>query len=245
MRRAVAIAIAGACVLGAAFPLGACGGKVAGGTSPSPTATATGHPHPPPPDTDFPPDPPPPPNDQCPTSDPIDAATLPYEPPSAVQIGACTDKELDALNSAVTNASSDDDLKRVVSSKCAACVFTDANGSTWGPLPEMDTGSGAQAVTIDVGGCYEVVTGSRACGKAVQNRVDCRFSACAGCADDATYSDCIANVDMAACKDEYATVSSTCGAVDPSVLTKADAECGAGMGYDFDGAVRVMCITGP
>ncbi len=240
MRRAAAIA--GACVLGA---IAACGGKIAGGgTGPSPTATTTGHPRPPPPDTDNPPDPTPPSSD-CPTSDPIDPSTLAYKPPTPAHPGACTAKELDALNSAVTTAASDADLKKVISSTCAACVFTDANASTWGPMPELDTASGPQAVTIDVGGCYELVTGSKACGKTVQNRLDCRFSACSACTDNATYADCLTTVDMAACKAEYANVTSSCGAVDPTVLTKADAECGTGMGYDFDGAVRVMCITGP
>ncbi len=232
----------------------ACGGKIGtttNGVGPSPTTTTTSIPKPPrPPPTptdtdDFPP--PDPPGGQCPTTDPITSADLPYETAAAPKIGACTEEELQALVAAVPNAMSDDDLKKAVSKQCASCIFTDVNNPPWGPLPEVDSGGGAQAVTINQGGCYQLVTGSASCGKAIQNALDCSFYACADCADNNAYYKCEQAAPKTACKAMTAAEQSACGALDPAVLQKGDEKCGAGTGsgYGFEGAVRVMCITGP
>src|SRR5262249_19069772 len=146
----------------------ACGGKVAGtiGTGPTPTTSPTGttrHPPrdpPPEPTSDFPPPPPEPDPGSCPSTTPISSSDLPFPSPAPPQVGACTEADLSALVAVVPTATSDDDLKKAVSAGCAKCIFTDAeSGAPWGPLPEAQTGSGAQAVTINQGGCYQLVTG--------------------------------------------------------------------------------------
>jgi hypothetical protein len=184
----------------------------------------------------------------CPTTDAIDPATLPYMDPAPPTPGKCTEADLTALGAAVANAKSDDDLKKVISAACATCVFTDANKTGWGALPEVSTSSGPQAATVNLGGCYQIVTGNKACGQAVQNHLDCQFQACDGCpsGDQTAFDNCIKKADTGACKTEVKNEQTACGSLDPNLLTAGDDNCvPSGGKYLFEGPIRVQCITGP
>ncbi len=183
----------------------------------------------------------------CPTTDPIDPATLPYEDPVPPQIGKCTEADLTALGAAVANAKSDDDLKKAVSAACAACIFTDANKPPWGPLPEVSTSSGPQAATVNLGGCYQIVTNNKACGKAIQNHLDCQFQACDGCpsGDQTAFDNCIKKADTGACKTTVANEQTACGGIDQNLLQSGDNNCvPSGGKFLFEGPIRVQCISG-
>src|SRR5262249_20613715 len=149
-------------------------------------------------------------------------------------------------NGAVPGAASDADLKAAVSATCAACIFDDASGSSWAPLPETSAGGALQPVTVNIGGCYATMTGNNACGKAVQNQLDCGFEACADCADDAAMAACFKAADAGACSAEAAAINTNCGGLDPTVLTNADNACQpAAATYLFEGPIRVACIAKP
>lgn len=183
----------------------------------------------------------------CPDPTPVSAASLPWQTPAAPQTGKCTDADLAAFNAKVPTAATDADLKGVVSPACAQCIFSDAGVAGWAPLPETNAGGGAmQPVTVNLGGCYASMTGSTACGKALQNHLDCGFTACADCADDAAFAACLKAADGNACSAEAAAITSSCGAIDKTVLTNADNACQpAGATYLFEGPIRVACILKP
>ena len=107
----------------------------------------------------------------CPSSDPVDAADLPWAPPTKTQNGACTQSQLDEFNKfltdnpTTTNAQFIDHIKKSTPTTCGACVVTDASAATWGPLPT----SNGDLVTINIGSCFALVSGKEACGKAIQN----------------------------------------------------------------------------
>jgi hypothetical protein len=209
--------------------------------------------------TPTPPPPPPPPgddadtgsNNMCPDPTPIDPATLPYEDPAPVNNGQCTEADLTKLGGAVASAKSDDDLKAILTGgatgTCAKCVFTDANKPGWGPLPEVSTSSGPQAATVNLGGCYELVTMNKACGKSIQNLLDCEFQACNGCpsGDQTAFSNCIKKADSTACKSSVTALQTNCKAVDMNLFQNAQDNCEPSTAkYLFEGPVRVQCISG-
>jgi hypothetical protein len=131
-------------------------------------------------------------------------------------------------------------------------MFTDANVPPWGPLPEVDDPkAGHQAITVNVGGCYALELNDVACGKAMQNLNDCRFTACFAipCPPNPTKTqlqNCYAAADKGACKAIAAAVPTACAAVTQQQLDDAKAECEPQADdYSFEGPVRIQCINGP
>jgi hypothetical protein len=177
----------------------------------------------------------------------IDATALPWETPAAAQAGACTTADLAAFEKAIPTAKSDDDLKKAVPAACAACLFTDVSKPGWGPLPEVASSSSPQVATVNLGGCYELVTGSEACGKAMQHALDCGFTACDACrpGDQTAYDQCLAKAQTTTCKSIVADARTACAAVDASLLAKAQSACETSASAYWEGPITVMCITGP
>jgi hypothetical protein len=92
------------------------------------------------------------------------------------------------------------------------------------------------------------MTGDAACGKAIQNLLDCEFTACDGCpaGDQTAFSNCIKKSDTGACKGEVTTLQTVCGAVDMTVLVAAQNACEpTAAKYLFEGPVRIQCIQKP
>ncbi|HEY8079810.1 MAG TPA: hypothetical protein VIF62_37020 [Labilithrix sp.] len=210
---------------------------------PKPTETTTSLPPPPPPPFEGGPP-------ACPTLTPIDPSTLPWEPPAAAKPGACTEADLAALDTILPDSTNDDSAKPVISASCAACVF--ASGLSWGPIPETTSPDGGHVpLTVDVGGCYAIATGSAACGKTTQNLYDCERAACADCptGDAIAYVGCVkaATAFGGACASELSVSKTTCAALDASTYDAAQGACEPPppVKYTFDGPVRVMCMTDP
>ena len=209
-------------------------------------------------DAKKPPPPPPPPGDDgstgddggmgtCPVTTPVDLTSLPYEDPAPVKMNACSDADVTKFTAAISTAKNDDELKAMISASCAACIFTDANKTGWGPLPETNTSSGNQAITVNVGGCYQLVTGSKDCGKSYQNLIDCGFTACDGCpsGDQTAFSNCLKKADTGACKDAVKAYQTACGAVDMNTYTNAQNNCEPSSSkYLFEGPINVQCVNG-
>ncbi len=203
------------------------------------------------------------PSTGCPPTTPIDAASLPWEDPAQPSLNACNEKDITAMAAAIKAGSvkTDDDLKAVMTGgaagACSKCVFTDATKSPWGPLPEVnDPKAGNQAVTVNVGGCYALGLKNNACGKALQNLEDCKFTACFddACPANPTSTqlqNCFTAAEKGACKAIAASIQTACAGVQQSQLDTVAADCepdtrpdGSKTEYTFEGPVRVQCITG-
>jgi uncharacterized protein (TIGR03382 family) len=197
----------------------------------------------------------------CPPTNPIDAASLPWEPPASPQVGACSESDLSAMIAKVKSGTvtSDDDFKAVLggaASTCSKCIFTDASKAPWGPLPETTSASGPQVVAVNTGGCYAYALGNAVCGEALQHFDDCKFTACfdPACPTNPTPTElqnCYVAAEKGACKSEGAAINTACAGVSSTQLEAAAASCepdtrpdGTKTDYTFEGPVRVFCIGG-
>ncbi len=209
-----------------------------GDLSTSVTVFVEGGPAPPPPPPPVPgAPPPPPPPGACDNPVPIDPRTLPYEPPAAPR-AACSVADLSALEMGAKVGNTPEQTKPLLGAPCAACVYTDATNATWGPIVLLSPDT---ILKVNVGGCYALVTGSAACGKALQLSRDCSLAECVDCIDNASYTHCA----TIACGEETTAYGTECAAVDPAMFAAAQAACEpSDEVYDFDGPVRVMCMAG-
>jgi hypothetical protein len=170
----------------------------------------------------------------CPTTDPVAAADLPWKPPSALQAGQCTTADLTAIQGFLTSTpgATNAQLEAFVlgrSQACHDCVFTDASAPTWGPIPM----SGGKLVTVNIGGCFALVSGVVPCGKAIQNEFDCEFVACADCASSPAFQVCQKVAQQGACKPFVTAIQSAC----VGVPTTVDDACGT-----YLDSIRVQCV---
>ncbi|HVJ93137.1 MAG TPA: hypothetical protein VM580_25225 [Labilithrix sp.] len=181
--------------------------------------------------------------DSCVARSSIDETQFPYT--KAVKApGACTNNELSALgNYFKENAGSEDikasDWAKVVSDKCATCVFSDGTGAEWTPILTKND----KLENVNRGGCIEVVSGKRACGEAYQHVADCRLEACLQtCETQDAFSSCLADtpaIFRGPCKQAYDTLQEECG----NELEGYEKAC-KGATWTFEGPIRAMCIDG-
>jgi hypothetical protein len=183
-------------------------------------------------------DPDPPPGGTCPTNDPIDATSLPWKSPRKLH-GSCTQPQVDAF---IASFDSSKDLATakasITSTTCRNCIFG-PDGATWPPL--VETAAGEVAV-INVGGCIAVASNNDKCGKAYQQWSDCRFEACADCADGTAFSSCVAAASKTACKAAVDAVTPACGSA--TVVSDAETAC-HNTKYIFEAPMRALCVNGP
>lgn len=171
----------------------------------------------------------------CPSTDPVNAADLPWAPPTATQVGKCTEQNLTDFqaylkaNPSTTNEQFEAYIKSQ-SAACHDCVFTDASKPTWGPIPT----SGGKLVTINIGACFALVSGNTECGHSIQNEFDCEFVACSDCADDTAFQSCQKKSQTGACKPFVQAIQTSCKGVPATV----DDACGS-----FIDSMRVQCVT--
>jgi hypothetical protein len=125
----------------------------------------------------------------------------------------------------------------ITNATCRACISGAQSSATWAPLLEDSMG---QLAELNVGGCIAIASGNASCGKAYQNWFDCRFEACAACAQ-ADLSTCLDAASQAggACVNAVNNVSTVCG----SAITAADTAC-QGTSFVFEGAIKAQCIGG-
>jgi hypothetical protein len=115
------------------------------------------------------------------------------------------------------------------SQACHDCVFTDASAPSWGPIPM----SGGKLVTLNIGGCFALVSGVVPCGKALQNEFDCEFVACADCASSLEFQACQKVAQQGVCKPFVTAIQSACVGVPATV----DDSCGT-----YVDSIRVQCV---
>jgi hypothetical protein len=170
----------------------------------------------------------------CPTTDPIPAADLPWRPPTPLK-GDCSQADYKALDDYLTantsaTVSQVDAFLKNRSQVCHDCVFTDANATTWGPIPT----AGGNLVTINIGSCFALLSGKEAAGKSIQNLFDCELVACADCATQAEYDACSKKADQGACKAILTQAQKDFGGVPDTIFD----QCGS-----FMDSVRVQCVA--
>jgi len=179
----------------------------------------------------------------CLADNPIDAAQFPYA--KAIKSpGACTTKELESLSSFFKERAGAEDVKmsewaQVVGASCAKCVFSETNGSEWGPILTKND----KLDDVNRGGCIEIVSGKPACGQAYQAVAACRIEACVqDCKTQDEFSNCLADVQAifsGPCRGAYDTLTKECG----DNLGAYETAC-KGTTWTFEGPVKVQCITG-
>ncbi len=170
----------------------------------------------------------------CPTTAPIDLTTFPWKPPSLPQDGKCQADDVLAMRGYLTAnpKATNEDFENFVKNRdtvCHDCIFADAKGATWPPAPVED----GKVLTFNVGACFEIISGSQACGKAVQNAWDCEFDACIQCPSAGDLESCRVKSRSGVCKPAYDTSRTAC--VDSK---GADELCGS----PFD-SIRIQCVS--
>jgi hypothetical protein len=189
------------------------------------------------PDADVEPEP-----TSCMVKDPIDATQYPYKTPTK-SVGACTTEELTKLSAYYKAHANEEpavsEWSKEVSEKCATCVFSDGEGSTWSPVLVQDD----KLANVNRGGCVEILSGKPACGKAYQQVTECRLEACATkCKTQDEFTECLQDgqsIFTGPCKDAYDAMETACG----NSLKAAETGC-AGKDWTFEGPIKVQCITG-
>lgn len=174
------------------------------------------------------------PQPTCPSLEPVDPKKLPWKVPTPTQEGKCQADDITAMKDflvAEPNATNEE-LEAFVKNRdatCHGCIFGDAKGTTWPPVPLENN----KVLTFNVGACYALVTGLQACGQAVQNEWDCEFEACAQCSGQDELQTCRAKARTTTCKSFQLDSHTRCAGA-PS----ADGICGG----PFD-SIRVQCQT--
>jgi len=177
----------------------------------------------------------------CPTTTPISASTLPWAPPTPTQVGKCSAADITALDNyldthpAATWADWDTFLKGQ-NLNCRNCLVADGDtATTWAPFVT----SAGDLAEINIGGCYALASGIPACGKSVQNLFDCRFEACADCADQTSLSTCLQAASTGACKAIADTVSVNCAGAPANIDDVCQPPTAK---YVFDGPAAKQCV---
>jgi hypothetical protein len=177
----------------------------------------------------------------------LDATQLPYKP-AAVQKGACTEHAIGTINDFVAanpNGASFTDVKKEIAAKesqaCADCVLAldDDTKTTWAPFVLNADGTAIS----NTGGCFEVLSGSTACGKTWFQLDKCQNTACKACTtaadQDACFGDSIAA--GAACGNAADAVRSACGSNLATYIKTCYPDSAK---LDNEGSIRAQCITG-
>lgn len=187
----------------------------------------------------------------CMSTDPIDvtdATKFPYKK-AGVEIGACTKEEAAALSKYFKDNASGDikvsEWAATVSAKCGACVFSDGSGETWTPILTKDDA----LENVNEGGCFEVVSGKEACGKAYQAASDCIIDACiTKCKTQDEFDACrqdTQSILQGPCAGAAQALSTDCGSKLSTYGTACSKDAaGKDAEYTFDAPIAVLCVTG-
>lgn len=163
----------------------------------------------------------------------IDAATLPWTPPT-VAPGSCAPADLTALVAYLDAhpAALYPDIKASVTNlACAACIFGSEAAATWAPIVENEAGAMSR---IDVGGCIGIAANDVECGRSYQQWYECELYVCGG-GDPA----CQQRARKCECKDLLDAVGVVCG----TKVTNAETACSSAK-YTIEGPIKAQCIGG-
>jgi hypothetical protein len=175
-----------------------------------------------------------------------DSDILPWKVPVATP-DACSPADMATLRSELMNPNATfTDVYKALSSKCAACVFSDQASTNYQPIvwsPDMAAGT----AFVNFGSCYAVAPGgSASCGKGVQDEQSCLQAACPmpdcdgtdmgqGCQSSAAMGDCMKYTSevLTGCGSNTAALDKACGSGGPepaSFMSLVDVVCGSGPG---------------
>lgn len=177
----------------------------------------------------------------CLSTEPIDKK-YPYKVPAAKQPGACTADELKAISDYFNDLGEADEVsieawQATVGEGCRACAFSDGTGESWTPVISIADND----LTVNVGGCIEIVSQNAECGNAYQQFNECALDACfLGCQGktSAEFQACRQDegVFTGPCKTQYDALVDACG----SRLTTYVNAC-SGDDWTFEGPIKVAC----
>jgi hypothetical protein len=162
-----------------------------------------------------------------------------WNPPGAVQIGACSPANITQFHNNFATANTYNDLKTGLPASCSACIFSTETSTNWSFVVTDATGTNG---FFNYGACYaRAQFGSNACGKAVQYSEFCINSSCAECTTDTANAACTKGTQaQQACSNNFAgQVQAGCG-TNQTQLQALDTSCGVAVD-----AVDVLCGTGP
>lgn len=174
----------------------------------------------------------------CLDAAPFDFRSAPWNHQFPKIAGACSDAEIDALARYYPAHRAEADIKTgwiaSVSEDCARCAFGDVKEQTgYGPIL-LD---GSAFSTLNVGGCFEQVTGSIGCGMTRQQLHTCERHACEACATPSERASCVADAQATVCKDARDAELWACGG--STAVPGLDALCGDGTA--FEPVLRASC----
>lgn len=183
---------------------------------------------------------PPPPSGTCPSTTPITAAdidaALPWKPPAPFQ-NVCSQTNIDALKTAVTNAPATGisyaAIKTALGTACSACAFSNINAATWQVFVE-DAGG---AIDNRSGACFAIRSNST-CGQARVRWEGCLDTACPidTCGtSQAAYTACVTAAQSGACNSLTSAYATAC----PNEATLAP------ICSNMYGAIATVCSGGP
>jgi hypothetical protein len=162
-----------------------------------------------------------------------------WNPPGAVQIGACSQANITQFHNNFATANTYNDLKTGLPASCSACIFSTETSANWSFVVTDATGTNG---FFNYGACYaRAQFGSNACGKAVQYSEFCINSSCAECATDTANSACTQGTQaQQACSANFAgQIQAGCG-TNQTQLQALDTSCETAVK-----SVNVLCGTGP
>ncbi len=171
----------------------------------------------------------------CPV--PVAITNIPQWKSSVQKLAACSSSEIGLLSSYLTEPPSGwAAAAGMLSTTCQKCVFSNVGDANWGVVvwsPNQAAGTGF----INVGGCYQVLSGSNACGAAAQQFNACTDLSCpstcqnqSSCRSVVQTGACGSSLSSAqsasACGSNYSNFSSSCSESNPGTLVNT--VCGAG-----------------
>ncbi len=179
----------------------------------------------------------------CYSQDPIDVSTVVYKP-ARFQLGSCSRDVFDLIEDEIVakgGTLDPADLKEAIAAKesaaCAECVFAD-DGDTWAPIVSSADGN----FVLNVGGCFEAMTGKAACGKAVQQWMACLGTACSSCQSQPEYQSCTDDVQQSACNDATEHLVATCGG---GINTYLNSCFNQRYVINVGGTIQQLCVNAP
>jgi len=172
----------------------------------------------------------------CPSTPTIDFSELPFKSPRVIP-GACADDDLAFFFARVGATARLPEIEKQMklrNAECAACIFGAADDDTWAPIIATADGEYME----NVGGCFAVVSGNDACGKAYQATNRCVRTTCAACSESEA-GGCSEEVrdEGGACAEPFTEFLVECGP-DPSAITRT---CVLERTYLVEGSIVRQC----
>lgn len=172
----------------------------------------------------------------CPRTENIDVSSLPFKSPRVIP-GSCSDSDLAFFYVTVGTGVAVPQMEQLMkqrNAECAACIFGAADADEWAPIVFTADGEHIE----NTGGCFAVVSGNDACGKAYQAISQCFKQACERCYEDERDACGLgARDEGGVCEEAYTEYLIECGP-DPDAVMKT---CVTERMYEVEGSIDRQC----